>query len=189
MQDKISFSNMMSKNSSLMFSIEQWELIRRLRNSGISRELICRAFDDLDKMDRDLGTLYNLPANSPMNHYMNGNNSNSSSNSSGTYSTVNASSIVNNHFANILDPDLETRELQEFKNKGDAVILKEISCFVFKNDLKQSQIARMAGINQAYVSKFLHGEFLDISENAKTLLYKWYLRFLISPNIYRKNFT
>lgn len=66
------------------------------------------------------------------------------------------------------------------------VIHSEISFFVYKHDLKQSQIARMAGVNQAYVSKFLRGEFFDLSENGKTLIYKWYLRFLKNPNVYRK---
>lgn len=63
-------------------------------------------------------------------------------------------------------------------------IHSEISFFVYKHDLKQSQIARMAGVNQAYVSKFLRGEFFDLSENGKTLIYKWYLRFLKHPAIY-----
>ncbi len=66
-------------------------------------------------------------------------------------------------------------------------IQSEISFFVYKHDLKQSQIARMAGVNQAYVSKFLRGEFFDLSENGKTLIYKWYLRFLKNPKIYCKS--
>jgi len=67
-----------------------------------------------------------------------------------------------------------------------VAIHNEISFFVYKHDLKQSQIARMAGVNQAYVSKFLRGEFFDLSENGKTLIYKWYLRFTKNPSIYRK---
>lgn len=42
------------------------------------------------------------------------------------------------------------------------------------------------GVNQAYVSKFLRGEFFDLSENGKTLIYKWFLRFTKNPNIFRK---
>lgn len=76
--------------------------------------------------------------------------------------------------------------LSFFISKGEVVIHSEISFFVYKHDLKQSQIARMAGVNQAYVSKFLRGEFFDLSENGKTLIYKWYLRFLKNPNVYRK---
>lgn len=37
------------------------------------------------------------------------------------------------------------------------------------------------GVNQAYVSKFLRGDFSDLSENGKTLIYKWYLKFTKNP--------
>lgn len=50
-----------SSSSSLLFSIEQWELIRRLRNSGVSKDDICSAFDELDRVERDLGPVYDLP--------------------------------------------------------------------------------------------------------------------------------
>jgi hypothetical protein len=50
----------MSKNT-LLFSIEQWEFIRRLRNSGLTKEQICQAFDDLDRIERELGNLFHNP--------------------------------------------------------------------------------------------------------------------------------
>jgi hypothetical protein len=45
------------------FSIEQWELIRRLRNSGLTKEQLANAYDDLDKIEQDLGPLYTIPSN------------------------------------------------------------------------------------------------------------------------------
>lgn len=53
----------MPRNGSLLFSIEQWELIRRLRNSGLTKEQIGQAFDDLTKIEQDLGSMYNIPTN------------------------------------------------------------------------------------------------------------------------------
>lgn len=50
-------------NNKTMFSIEQIELIRRLRNSGITKEQVVEAFDSLDRIDGELGTLYNTPVN------------------------------------------------------------------------------------------------------------------------------
>ncbi len=96
-----------------------------------------------------------------------------------------AVSIVNAHFNSLLDSDQEAKQIEEFKSKGEVVIHGEISFFVYKHDLKQSQIARMAGVNQAYVSKFLRGEFFDLSENGKSLIYKWYLRYLKNATIFR----
>ncbi len=37
------------------------------------------------------------------------------------------------------------------------------------------------GVNQAYVSKFLRGDFNELSENGRTLIYKWYLKFTKNP--------
>lgn len=44
-----------------MYTIEQIELIRRLRNSGISKEQLVQAFDSLDRLDRELGPVYTIP--------------------------------------------------------------------------------------------------------------------------------
>jgi predicted XRE-type DNA-binding protein len=271
MYESFILNSLISKNSTLVFTIEQWELARRLKNSGISKEQLCQAFDDLDRMERDLGQLYNIPIasntnssfgnnltntsnisnnnhnhnnnahsssnkvmsdlfnknfqliiNNTSNHKINNGNltnnstlnnnntsnknllsninhlntSNNANNNNGLNSHTdlnncllnasNASTVVSNFFASLIDPELENKQVEEFKNKGEYVIQNEITYFVQKNDLKQSQIARMAGVNQAYVSKFLRGEFSDLSENGKTLIYKWYMRFLKNSNIYCK---
>ncbi len=44
-----------------LYTIEQFELIRRLRNSGINKEQVLQAFESLERMDRELGAMYALP--------------------------------------------------------------------------------------------------------------------------------
>ena len=44
-----------------LFTIEQIELIRRLRNSGLTKEQLGQAFDSMDRLDRELGPTYSLP--------------------------------------------------------------------------------------------------------------------------------
>jgi Hepatocyte nuclear factor 1 (HNF-1), N terminus len=46
--------------SSLQLSVEQWELLRRLRNSHLTKTQILRAYDELDRLDRELGNLFNI---------------------------------------------------------------------------------------------------------------------------------
>lgn len=46
-------------NNSLQLSVEQWELLRRLRNSHLTKAQIIRAYDELDRLDRELGNLFN----------------------------------------------------------------------------------------------------------------------------------
>lgn len=46
-------------SASLQLSVEQWELLRRLRNSHLTKTQIIRAYDELDRLDRELGNLFN----------------------------------------------------------------------------------------------------------------------------------
>jgi hypothetical protein len=46
-------------STSLQLSVEQWELLRRLRNSHLTKKQIIRAYDELDRLDRELGNLFN----------------------------------------------------------------------------------------------------------------------------------
>ena len=47
-------------STSLQLSVEQWELLRRLRNSHLTKTQIIRAYDELDRLDRELGNLFNI---------------------------------------------------------------------------------------------------------------------------------
>jgi hypothetical protein len=51
-------------STSLQLSVEQWELLRRLRNSRLSKQQILRAYDELDRLDRELGNLFNTAPSS-----------------------------------------------------------------------------------------------------------------------------
>lgn len=47
--------NLSTKMANALFTIEQIELIRRLRNSGITKEQVAMAFDQMDRLDVELG--------------------------------------------------------------------------------------------------------------------------------------
>ena len=101
----------MPRNGPLLFSIEQWELIRRLRNSGLTKEQIGQAFDDLNKIEQDLGSMYNVPANS---------NSNSSS-----YQNNSLSNITGNMSANEVSSKLANNQI--FNNMQIFQMAKSLS--------------------------------------------------------------
>lgn len=75
---------MTQTSKSPLFTIEQIELIRRLRNSGVTKEQVIQAFEELERMDVELGRTFNVP--------IMGNGSNSSSNSSTPVTTTTTSS-------------------------------------------------------------------------------------------------
>ena len=48
-------------NVKFLFTVEQLELIRRLRNSGLTKDQVLSAFDSFERLDHELGTAYNIP--------------------------------------------------------------------------------------------------------------------------------
>jgi hypothetical protein len=116
--ERLLLSNMMSKNSSLVFTIEQWELVRRLKNSGITKEQMCQAFDDLDKMEKDLGySMFGQASNGHKSSSSSSDDTNkgtTSSNSSETSAST-AAQLINTYFANTLHPAEEAKHIEEFK--------------------------------------------------------------------------
>ena len=54
-----SSSSTTATTTALQLSVEQWELLRRLRNSHLTKTQILRAYDELDRLDRELGNLFN----------------------------------------------------------------------------------------------------------------------------------
>ncbi|GFR05211.1 homeobox-containing protein 1 [Trichonephila clavata] len=266
--------------ASALFTIEQIELIRRLRNSGITKEQVSMAFDQMDRLDIELGkpstsNRSNIPHypsmcsslqaldridhdSSPVQSQMtngvsktelfynknqgesysrphsssnsstdgatdngqNGdavspvaNNNNSSSPTSRlsneltiiplssssapsvpvSYSSADGitvqSHIYNNRSADgasncvpiqcLVNPlDLlqdECYELDELKKKGEMTILSEIRNFVMRYNIKQTMIAEMTKMSQAYVSRFFRGDIQDMSDRTKNAFYMWYL--------------
>ncbi|GIY45067.1 hypothetical protein CDAR_519862 [Caerostris darwini] len=273
--------NLSTKMASALFTIEQIELIRRLRNSGITKEQVSMAFDQMDRLDLELGkqpstsNRSNIPQfpticsslqaldridqdSSPVQSQMtngvsktelfynknqgesysrpqsssnsstdgvtdngqNGdavspvaNNNNSSSPTSRlsneltiiplssssapsvpvSYSSADGvtvqSHIYNSRSADgasncvpiqcLVNPlDLlqdECYELDELKKKGEMNILSEIRNFVMRYNIKQTMIAEMTKMSQAYVSRFFRGDIQDMSDRTKNAFYMWYL--------------
>ena len=114
--ERLLLSNIMSKNSSLLFTIEQWELVRRLKNSGITKEQICQAFDDLDKMEKDLGSQMSN-GHKPLTVSSSSQDSSRATTSSASNETSasTATQLINTYFANIIHPAEEAKQLEEFK--------------------------------------------------------------------------
>lgn len=77
--------------------------------------------------------------------------------------------------------------MRKRNNHIEAFVLKgkEITNFAYLNKLRQQLIAYMTKLNQSTVSHYFTGNY--ISENSKKTIYKWYLRYLKSQDIYRQS--
>ena len=54
-------SSASSSQGQPMYSVEQIELIRRLRNSGLTKEQVVQAFESFERVEAELGNLYTVP--------------------------------------------------------------------------------------------------------------------------------
>lgn len=69
----------------------------------------------------------------------------------------------------------ESGDIDDLKRKGEAAILSEIRNFVMRYNIKQTMIAEMTKLSQAYVSRFFRGDIADMSDRTKNTFYMWYL--------------
>lgn len=248
----------MSEGSSMagiLFTIEQIELIRRLRASGITREQVVMAFEQLDRLDGELGSGSGCPippllaarmagrmgvgpyhGGGPLSfgdHWNNGvargpsagrelpQVQNASSNDSTAVEAPQNGDVAHSPPANKLPSELtiipistagspagqgddcaggggmvstsgavvpmqylmnphdllqeESADIEDLKRKGEAAILSEIRNFVMRYNIKQTMIAEMTKLSQAYVSRFFRGDIADMSDRTKNTFYMWYL--------------
>ena len=56
-----SSSTTASQPNQPLFTIEQIELIRRIKNSGITKEQLIMAYDSFDRVEQELGHVYTVP--------------------------------------------------------------------------------------------------------------------------------
>ena len=99
-----------------------------------------------------------------------------------------SSTIVENYFAGIIEPQEETQAIDEFKfNKEQKAIIHEIASFTKKYGLKQQQVADMTGVSLTAINLFLNNK--NTNNHTKSLIYKWYLRYLKNPEVYHQAFS
>ena len=111
---------MSSKNNSLLFSIEQWEFIRRLRNSGLTKDQICQAFDDLDRIERELGE--RLFHNNSVTTTTTTSSSSSNTPPFTTTANENLINLFQTQFINNSDSNLFAKQFQLFMAKNIAAL-------------------------------------------------------------------
>lgn len=184
------------------FTIEQIEMVRRLRNSGLTVGQFMDAYKEMDRLDRELtfdkNELLNDTTATSITQALNSmvlpNSSNHAYGSSGTSGYAAQSGIYFNyqnnqnsyvqpgqtHHLHPFSDDVSAQELLEFKKKGEPAMMMEIRNFVSKYNIRQQMIAEMTHISQGYISTFFHGE--KMSEKRKNIIYQWYLTYSKDPS-------
>ncbi|KAJ8334666.1 hypothetical protein SKAU_G00403050 [Synaphobranchus kaupii] len=183
------------------YTIEQIDLLQRLRVSGMTKPQIVHALESLERLDSDTrpsfcdahATAPNTPtaaaaAAAP--------SSSSSSLTSATTQTPNldtSPSPSNSYEASpppqypasggqrsfsydMPDDDWDVEEkVEEYMRRDSNLVKEEIKAFLNNRRISQAIVGQVTGISQSYISQWLLQQGLEMSDPKRRAFYRWYL--------------
>ncbi|XP_055075241.1 homeobox-containing protein 1 isoform X1 [Misgurnus anguillicaudatus] len=193
------------------YTIEQIDLLQRLRLSGMTKPQIIQALESLERLDPDHRTQYfnnhTAPSDAPTSAAPAAPSSSSSSSSSLTSATTQTpvmdsalspsnsyeasppplypSSGVQRSFSYELaeeDWDLEEK-VEEYMRRDSNLVKEEIKAFLNNRRISQAIVGQVTGISQSYISQWLLQQGLEMSDSKRRAFYRWYLLERNSPGI------
>ncbi|XP_058610536.1 homeobox-containing protein 1 isoform X1 [Onychostoma macrolepis] len=192
------------------YTIEQIDLLQRLRLSGMTKPQIIQALESLERLDPDHRTPccnnHSAPPSAPTSAAPAAPSSSSSSSSltSATTQTpvmdaalspsnsYDASpppmyppSGVQRSFSYDLaeeDWDLEEK-VEEYMRRDSNLVKEEIKAFLNNRRISQAIVGQVTGISQSYISQWLLQQGLEMSDSKRRAFYRWYLLERNSPGI------
>uniref|UniRef100_A0A158P5U3 Homeobox domain-containing protein n=1 Tax=Angiostrongylus cantonensis TaxID=6313 RepID=A0A158P5U3_ANGCA len=66
-------------------------------------------------------------------------------------------------------------ELDEFMEQGEEACIADMKQFITQYSLRQTTVAMMTGVSQPYISKLLNGNHRELSLRCRKNIYCWYL--------------
>uniref|UniRef100_A0AAY4DPA4 Homeobox-containing protein 1 n=1 Tax=Denticeps clupeoides TaxID=299321 RepID=A0AAY4DPA4_9TELE len=184
------------------FTIEQIDLLQRLRRTGMTKHEILHALDTLERLDREHGdkfgrrtsssTSYGPPQTPSADTQYCGGLSPSPSNSYATSpppgppppaATPNGKLSpprypVNSARAYGFEPSEEEMDIddkvEELMRRDSSLVKEEIKAFLGNRRISQAVVAQVTGISQSRISHWLLQQGSDLSEQKKRAFYRWY---------------
>ncbi|XP_037102490.1 homeobox-containing protein 1-like isoform X2 [Syngnathus acus] len=183
------------------FTIEQIDLLQRLRRTGISQAELLHALDTLDHLDR--------PHRRPSKHHLSSDAPPSSSSTATqtvfSYGRLSPSSFdvtlpvamatvaqTNGKMSPLTrfplvgggsvgfgfeagDDDADVDEkVEDLMRRNSSVMKEEIKCFLASRRISQAVVAQVTGISQSRISHWLLQQGSDLSEQKKRAFFRWY---------------
>ncbi|XP_031441656.1 homeobox-containing protein 1 isoform X5 [Clupea harengus] len=192
------------------YTIEQIDLLQRLRLSGMTKPQIIQALDSLERLDSDHRSpscCDNHPdpptvvANAATVASSSSSSSSSSLTSATTQTPVMEASLspsnsyeasppplyppsgVQRSFSYDLpeeDWDLEEK-VEEYMRRDSNLVKEEIKAFLNNRRISQAIVGQVTGISQSYISQWLLQQGLEMSDSKRRAFYRWYLLERNSP--------
>ncbi|XP_078620326.1 homeobox-containing protein 1-like isoform X1 [Branchiostoma floridae x Branchiostoma japonicum] len=170
------------------YTIEQIDLLQRLRRTGLSKDEILQALDTMERLDREHGSIVAPPAHPCTNRTMRWNLKSEGeivpaasppvSSPQGALAANGTASPMDQtrpHKDCVLSEEQIQTEVEIMLNKNVESVKEELRLFLSERRISQGLISRYTGISQSYLSQFLT-QGLDMSVIKKRTLFTWYIR-------------
>ncbi|KAL4629478.1 homeobox-containing protein 1-like isoform X2 [Arapaima gigas] len=195
------------------YTIEQIDLLQRLRLSGMSKPQIIQALESLERLDTEPRQQPCCDSQAPPGSTLppvapSSSSSSSSSLTSATTQTLNldASLSPSNSYEASPPPvypvtggqrsfgydgaeedwDLEEK-VEEYMRRDSSLVKEEIKAFLNNRRISQAVVGQVTGISQSYISQWLLQQGLEMSDSKRRSFYRWYLLERNSPGGHRWN--
>uniref|UniRef100_A0A8C2J6B5 Homeobox-containing protein 1 n=1 Tax=Cyprinus carpio TaxID=7962 RepID=A0A8C2J6B5_CYPCA len=191
------------------YTIEQIDLLQRLRLSGMTKPQIIQALESLERLDLDHRTpccnSHSATPSAPTSAAPAAPSSSSSSFSSLTSATTQtpvmdaALSPSNSYDASpppmyppggvqrsfsydLTEEDWDLEEkVEEYMRRDSNLVKEEIKAFLNNRRISQAIVGQVTGISQSYISQWLLQQGLEMSDSKRRAFYRWYLLERNSP--------
>ncbi|TRY84361.1 hypothetical protein DNTS_025452 [Danionella cerebrum] len=184
------------------YTIEQIDLLQRLRLSGMTKPQILQALESLERLDPDHRTpccnSHSSPTSAPTAAAPTAPSSSSSSSSLTSATTQTpvmdaALSPSNSYDASppplyppsgvqrlfsyeLAEEDWDLEEkVEEYMRRDSNLVKEEIKAFLNNRRISQAIVGQVTGISQSYISQWLLQQGLEMSDSKRRAFYRWYL--------------
>ncbi|XP_052390090.1 homeobox-containing protein 1-like isoform X2 [Carassius gibelio] len=191
------------------YTIEQIDLLQRLRLSGMTKPQIIQALESLERLDPDHRTPccnnHSAPPSAPTSAAPAAPSSSSSSFSSLTSATTQTpvmdaalspsnsydaspppmyppSGVQRSFSYDLAEEDWDLEEkVEEYMRRDSNLVKEEIKSFLNNRRISQAIVGQVTGISQSYISQWLLQQGLEMSDSKRRAFYRWYLLERNSP--------
>uniref|UniRef100_A0A8C2AP29 Homeobox-containing protein 1 n=1 Tax=Cyprinus carpio TaxID=7962 RepID=A0A8C2AP29_CYPCA len=191
------------------YTIEQIDLLQRLRLSGMTKPQIIQALESLERLDPDHRTPccnnHLAPPSAPTSAAAAAPSSSSSSSSSLTSATTQTpvmdaalspshsydaspppmyppSGVQRSFSYDLAEEDWDLEEkVEEYMRRDSNLVKEEIKAFLNNRRISQAIVGQVTGISQSYISQWLLQQGLEMSDSKRRAFYRWYLLERNSP--------
>uniref|UniRef100_A0A3B5B152 Homeobox-containing protein 1 n=1 Tax=Stegastes partitus TaxID=144197 RepID=A0A3B5B152_9TELE len=174
------------------FTIEQIDLLQRLRRTGMTKQEILHALDTLDRLDREHGDKFGRRTSSSSSSSTGDHSAAAASSTTSKISTATLAATPNGKLSpprypvnsaaaarafgfEATEEDLDIDDkVEELMRRDSSLVKEEIKAFLGNRRISQAVVAQVTGISQSRISHWLLQHGSDLSEQKKRAFYRWY---------------